>query len=199
MNQSPNSLRSRQQQQTRAEIIRTAFDLFGKHGYVEVSVEMIAAATGISRATFFNYFPRKELILHEVALARAENLKRIVADFEATGEPPTFAGVVKLIVSLTEENARISHHAKKLLLETFFHQASQGWLLVVREKVIQALAGTIERIPRKCPMPAMPVAETLFAVYLATMLEWLMREGVEPQWLIEAMKTRLELLVEGVA
>jgi len=199
MDSGTNSLRFRQQQQTRAEIVRTAFDLFGKQGFDGVSVEMIAAAVGISRATFFNYFPRKELILREVATARAEKLKSIVAAFVAEGEPGSLQGVLNLIVKLTEENARISHHAKKLLLETFLNQASQGLLLAAREEVIQSLAGAIERIPRGNRMPASLVAETLFAVYLATMLEWLMREGVPQEWLIERMRERLQLVVEGAA
>jgi AcrR family transcriptional regulator len=199
VNQSASSLRSRQRQQTRAEIVRTAFDLFGKHGYDEVSVEMIAAATGISRATFFNYFPQKELILREVASARAEKLKSIVAEFGARGEQPSFAGIVNLVVRLTEENARIGSHSKNLLLETFFNQASQGLLLAAREEAINTLAGAIERIPRQSRMDARLVAETFFAVYLATMLEWLMREGAPQQWLAETMRERLELLVGGVA
>jgi AcrR family transcriptional regulator len=199
MNHSSSSLRSRQQQHTRAEIIRAAFELFGKHGFDEVSVETIAAAVGISRATFFNYFPRKELILREVASARAEKLKSIVAEFGVQGEPRSLEGVVNLVVKLTEENARISHHAKKLLLETFFNQASQGLLLAVREEVIGSLAGAIERIPLKSPMSARLVAETLFAVYLATMLEWLMREGVPQEWLIDTMRKRLEVVVQGAA
>jgi AcrR family transcriptional regulator len=199
MNPSQNSLRSRQQQQTRTEIVRTAFDLFGKHGFDGVSVEMIAETVGISRATFFNYFPRKELILREVASARAEKLKSIVAEFRTQGEPHSLEGVMNLVLKLTEENARISHHAKKLLLETFVSQASQGLLLVAREEVIHSLAGAIEQIPRKSAMPAKLVAETIFAVYLATMLEWLMREGVPREWLIERMHERLQLVLEGAA
>ena len=199
MNPGSTSLRSRQQQQTRAEIVRTAFDLFARHGFDEVSVGMIAAAAGISRATFFNYFPRKELILREVASARAEKLKGIVAEFVAQGQPGSLQGVVDLIVKLTEENARIGRHAKTLLLETFLSQASQGLLLVAREEVIRSLAGAIERIPRNSPMPATLVAETLFAVYLATMLEWLMRQGAPQEWLIGSMRQRLQLVTEGAA
>jgi AcrR family transcriptional regulator len=48
------SLRARRRQTTKAEIVRSAFALFSKHGYERVSVEMIAAAAGVSRATFFN-------------------------------------------------------------------------------------------------------------------------------------------------
>jgi len=193
------SLRTRQQQQTREEIVRAAFDLFGKHGYERVSVEMIAATVGISRATFFNYFPQKELILREIATARAEKLKSILARFAGGGAPPTFESILDLMLKISEENARISRRSKKLLLDTFFHQASQGPLLAAREKAIESLTTVVERITGHKSVDARVAAETLFAVYLATTLEWLMREGVPQQWLVTTMQERLRMAWEGAA
>ena len=199
MIQHPKPLRLSRRLQTRAEIVRVAFDLFGKLGFEGVSVEMIASATGISRATFFNYFPKKELILREIASARMEKLKRGLAGFSAAQELPTFDRIAEVVLNITEENARISGQSKKLLLETLFHQASQGLLLVAREQAIAALAEAIDRIPRRNQIAARHVAETLFAVYFATMLEWLMQEGVPREWLSKTMRERLHLLLEGVA
>ncbi|HET7840909.1 MAG TPA: TetR/AcrR family transcriptional regulator, partial [Terriglobia bacterium] len=154
---------------------------------------------GISRATFFNYFPQKELILREVAAARVERLKGIIAEYAAGGHAPTLDGIVGLILKLCEENARITRHSKKILLETLFRQASQGLMLGAREKAIQALAKVIARVPRRRGVSAEVVAETLFAVYIATMLEWLMREGVPDKWLMVTMRKRLRLAWEGAA
>lgn len=199
MNENPKPLRDRQKQHTRAEIVRVAFDLFGQSGYEKVSVEAIAAAVGISRATFFNYFPQKELILRELASARMEKLKRNLAGFGAAEGAPTFEKILEMILALAVENARISQQSKKLLLETLFRQASQGLLLEAREQAIEALAEVIRRIPSRVPNDARTVAETLFSVYLGSMLEWLMRENVPQEWLQETMRKRLLLLVEGVA
>ena len=199
MTQDPKSLRSTLKAQTRAAIVAAAFDLFGKLGFEKVSVEMIAAAAGISRATFFNYFPQKELILREIASARAERLKRLLAGFCATEQVPTLRDILELVLNMTEENARISQQSKKLLLETVFRQASQGLLLISRDRAVEALAAAIERIPRSDRRPARQVAETLFAVYLGTMMEWLMREGVAREWLVNTMRERLGLILEGVA
>jgi AcrR family transcriptional regulator len=199
MNPRPLSLRRKQQQHTQAEIVRVAFDLFGRHGYDKVPVEMIAAAVGISRATFFNYFPQKELILREVAAARVERLKAILAEYAAGGHAPTRDGIVGLILKLCEENARITRHSKTILLETIFRQASQGLMLGARDKAIKALAKVIARAPRRRGVPAELVAETLFAVYIATMLEWLIREGVPDRWLMDTMRKRLRLAWEGAA
>jgi AcrR family transcriptional regulator len=192
------TLHGRRKLQTRAEIVRAAFELFGQHGYEEVSMDSIAEAAGVSRATLFNYFPQKELMLREIAAARVAKLKTILADFAKSGRKAGYEDIVELILRLCEENARISDGSKKLLLETIFRQASQGVLLVARADAIEALAASMGQFVRR-KKKAQLLAETVFAVYIATMLEWLMREGVPQKWLMETMRERLLVLEEGVA
>ena len=198
MNQSPRSLRERQRAQTRAEIIRVAFDLFSRHGYTEVSVETIAAEAGVSRATFFNYFPQKDLLLREVASARIARLQAILAEARTASARPTLSGIVEIVLTLTRENARISMNAKQLLLATLFGAASRGFLLTAREHAIEVLTENLQAVPGFIKNPRL-AAETLFSIYLATMLEWLMREGVPENWLVDTMRDRLNLVMEGVA
>jgi AcrR family transcriptional regulator len=194
-------LRDRQREHTRSEIVRVAFELFGTHGYEKVSVEMIAAEAGISRATFFNYFPQKELILREVASARAEKLKATLAALQASGPTPTIEGILQLILKLSAENARISHHSKKLMIEAFVHQVSRGLMLAIREQVVDALTQILAKALKSAPRRPKPdpkaIAETLMAVYIATMLEWLMRESIPQNWLVETMRQRMQLVLEG--
>ena len=198
MDTSTTSLHARRRRLTRSEIVRAAFELFAKAGYESVSMDSIAEAAGISRATLFNYFPQKELILSEIAASRAEKLRSILIEFEARAKPPIFDDIIDLIVRISEENARIAGHSKKLLLETFFRQASQGPLLAARQQAVDALTKSMAKIVRKRKVAAL-AAETLFAVYLATMLEWLMRDGAPSQWLLDTMRQRLHLLREGIA
>jgi AcrR family transcriptional regulator len=198
MNSRPALLRDRQREHTRAEIVRVAFDLFGKHGYEEVPVEKIAEAAGVSRATFFNYFPQKDLLLRYVAEARAERLKSILSEALGSSDAPTMDDVLELLLKLTKENARISARSKKLLLETVFGQASRGLLLAAREHAIEVLTQSLKGVLGKRKKSRV-LAETLFAVYLATMLEWLLREGVPENWLVDTMRDRLQLVVEGAS
>jgi len=191
-------LQARRRQQTRGEIIRAAFELFGRHGYEEVSMDSVAAAAGVSRATLFNYFPQKELILREIAAARVEKLKSILAEFGGSGKGASFETIVEMILRLCEENARIAGKSKKLLIETIFRQATQGVLLIARAEAVEAMAMAMGQFLRR-KKKAKLVAETVFAVYIATMLEWLMREGVPQKWLMETMRERLLVLREGVA
>lgn len=196
MNQSPVQLRERQRKHTRAEIVRVAFELFGKRGYEQVPVEAIAAAAGVSRATFFNYFPQKDLLLREVAQARVERLQSILSRIATGVDAPTLESVLALILKLCRENARITLLSKKLMVETMFSQASRGLLLPARDHAVDVLAGSLKAVvgdSRK----SRRFAETLFAVYMGTMLEWLMREDVAESWLVKTMRQRLQPVFEA--
>ena len=196
MSRRPVQLRERQRQHTRAEIVRVAFDLFGKRGYEQVPVEAIATAAGVSRATFFNYFPKKDLLLREVAQARVERLKSILSEVRTGAAAPTLNSVLGLILKLCRENARITLFSKKLMVETVFSQAARGLLLPARDHAVDVLTESLKAVVGN-RRKSRPFAETLFAVYLGTMLEWLLRENVAEGWLVKSMRQRLQPVFEA--
>lgn len=53
-------LRRIKQEHTRERMMTVAFQLFRDQGYDEITVEMIAAATGVSPRTFYRYFHSKD-------------------------------------------------------------------------------------------------------------------------------------------
>jgi AcrR family transcriptional regulator len=57
------TLRERNRRRTRVEIAEAALTLFEEQGYEKTTVDQIAAAAGVSNATFFRYFPAKEDVL----------------------------------------------------------------------------------------------------------------------------------------
>ena len=192
------SLREKQKQQTRAEIVRVAFELFGRRGYEDVPMEAISEAAGVSRATLFNYFPQKELILREIATSRVEKLKTIVKRFAGEGKRCTFDDIVALILEIAEENARIAGQSRRLLLDVWFQQAASGSVMAHREEALVVLRNAIEGIPRRGAAAPQMIAEMLFAIYMATMLEWFIRADEPADWLSNAMRGRLELALAGV-
>ena len=183
------SLRDKQKLQTRMEIVKTGFDLFGRHGYESVSVEMICEAVGISRATFFNYFPQKDLLLGEMAKARFEKVRSYIAKFAERGKRPGFDDLVTLFVRISEENGRLSAGSKPLLLQTLLGAASRGELIATRNKAIDTIAAAVgNRL----------AAETFFAVYIATTLEWLLQDKLPVKWLVGSVRKRLQLVLDGI-
>ncbi|GAB3968285.1 TetR family transcriptional regulator [Actinoallomurus acanthiterrae] len=56
-------MRERTRRAVRAELAELALGLFVERGYERTTVEDIAAAAGLSRRSFFRYFPTKEDVL----------------------------------------------------------------------------------------------------------------------------------------
>ncbi|WP_174291676.1 TetR/AcrR family transcriptional regulator [Sphingomonas bacterium] len=91
MNDAPDQsegLRARKRRDTLARIAETGLRLFVANGYDATTLEEIAAATGISRRTFFYYFKSKE----DVLLAWQDGgflqvLRPAMVD-ESPGQPP---------------------------------------------------------------------------------------------------------------
>lgn len=65
-------LREDKKQRQRREIVEIALELFRERGYDQTRVSDIVEHALISEATFFNYFPSKDLVLDELALAQVE-------------------------------------------------------------------------------------------------------------------------------
>lgn len=62
----PSGLRARKRRQTERRIQTAALALFDRHGFDDVTVEDVAAASDVSVATVYRYFATKEnLVLHD--------------------------------------------------------------------------------------------------------------------------------------
>ncbi len=48
---------------TRDRLVTAAFDLYGSQGFERTTVDQIASVAGVSRATYFRYFPNKESVV----------------------------------------------------------------------------------------------------------------------------------------
>ncbi|HET9022888.1 MAG TPA: TetR family transcriptional regulator [Ornithinibacter sp.] len=57
------SLRSRKRDETRRALAQAAYSLVREHGFEGVTADAVADRAGVSRRTFFNYFPSVETVL----------------------------------------------------------------------------------------------------------------------------------------
>jgi AcrR family transcriptional regulator len=74
--QPPSTLRERKKAATRAQILEAAQELFVERGYESTTMDEVAVRADVSRATVFNYFPRKEAFL----LAWIEQRRAVIAE-----------------------------------------------------------------------------------------------------------------------
>ena len=79
-------LRERKKLEAWRTIRSTALALISERGFDAVSVEDIAGASGVSRTTFFSYFPSKEAVVYDLDPLEVQQWRDILADPRA-GQP----------------------------------------------------------------------------------------------------------------
>ncbi len=115
------------------DLIKTAHDLFWKHGFRRVSIEEICLKAGISKMTFYKYFDDKlelaKAIFDQVVQEGILKFKEILTD----NIPPNEK--IKKIVLLKLEG---TNDISKEFLEDFYRDNESGIAKFVREKTNEA-------------------------------------------------------------
>ena len=94
----------------RERIVLSAVDLFTEQGYDETTVAQIAERAGVTKSTFFRYFPDKR----DVLTAGQETLSRLLAEGiaeAAEGAPPLDAvasGLVRVSAAMGPMNRELA-------------------------------------------------------------------------------------------
>ncbi|MDI2036156.1 TetR family transcriptional regulator [Paenarthrobacter nitroguajacolicus] len=144
---------------TRSSIAAAALDLLRSQGSGNFTVEDIAASAGVSRRTFFNYFPSLEAALASVAdgfmdhaleqfrLRPAEEsiLESAQAALMALADPMSVAPMAELF-SLTQDNRSLARseleawdHCTEQIIDAARSRLGSG----VSELYLHALAGSV--------------------------------------------------------
>jgi AcrR family transcriptional regulator len=93
-------LRERKKLEAWRTIRSTALRLISERGYDAVSVEDIAKEAGVSRTTFFSYFPSKEAVAFEFDPQELQQWRALV-DAEA-GDQPLWEALTDLFLDITK-------------------------------------------------------------------------------------------------
>ena len=86
---------------TRKALVDSAFQLFEAKGFDEVTIDDIAIQAGVSRRTFFRYYPNKEAIVYPYSFERIDLFYNLVMQ-EAGGKAAKLGHVREIFVKLTE-------------------------------------------------------------------------------------------------
>ncbi len=104
-------LQQQRSRETRVKLVRAGLELWQKHGFDETTVAEICEAAGVSKGTFYFYFPRKEDLLLEFAVTGTERTSK-EADRLMQSDSST-ATVVREVVLFM---ARRTQRARRSLL-----------------------------------------------------------------------------------
>lgn len=106
-------LRERNKLRVRAAIRRAAVELVGRNGFQAVSVDDIAAAAGVARTTFFNYFASKEAVLAAPSPDLLER-QRVMCASRPADEPlwRSLSAVILDLIAAGEDDLRLLKRLK---------------------------------------------------------------------------------------
>lgn len=194
------SLRTRRKEQTRLEIMQAAYALFLEQGTEEVSVEAICERAGVSRATFFNYYPQKEMILSDVFRLRVARVREFL-DERSAREHKDISDVIEILLLFGAENEKLKPKARQILMTMWLNKGCQEQMRDVRQELVDTLAHFIDKLRRagklKTTAKSIDIAETMFSIYVGCTMEWMVMTDQKANSLVRSMRSRLQMLVNG--
>lgn len=104
-------------EQVRREVIRAlqaaTLTLVERHGFAAITVDDIAAEAGVSRRTFFNYFPTKAAALFDPDPEDAERLAQLLAD--ADGAPDLWSALHQVCTAFVAGHENVIAVRRRLI------------------------------------------------------------------------------------
>jgi AcrR family transcriptional regulator len=180
---SPESLTARKQKATRARIAAAAAECVAEKGLAGATIEQIAHAADIGRATFFRYFSSKE-----DAVAEGVTTRWLDAIMAAIAQQPAQLAasdaVVAAFESLGDGFGAISDQVRDLATLTRSSPVLSAWTLQIYVRYEEAIAALVA--PRfGDPGPEDPRPRLLGALAMASIRialdDWLVFGGSLPE------------------
>lgn len=194
----PRSLRERRRNDTANEIASAAIELFADRGFDDVTIDDIAAATGISARTFFRYFSTKDAIVLREYERVQRRLLRALED-----RPPSEGAVTALRNAYVESSTVVAETRHRALTYGRVQQQTPslnarliGAQALDAPDLISHLAERMGSDPTVDPRPE-TIASAMNATATAMFRRWVADGGAgSPSELIAAA---LDLLIAGLS
>lgn len=162
----------------REHILARAAELFAHQGYPGTSMNQVAAACGVSKATLYHYMRDKSELLAQIAQSHVGRLEALVAEVGAQ-RLPAEQRLRLLIARFVAEYAEAQHQHRVLTEDVkFLDAAAQQQVLDGQRRVVNAFAATLVEV-----RPALagqkldkPLTMLLFGM-INWMFTWLKPDG----------------------
>jgi len=153
----------------RGQILAAAARLFATRGYSATTMNDVAAACGLSKATLYHYVHDKHDLLAQVSRGHVARLESLVADVLARGLPP--AELLAALIECFMSAYASAQHEHRVLTEDvkFLQPAPQQEVLDGQRRVVAVFAEAIAAA--RPELAARPMAGAL-AMLLFGMMNW---------------------------
>jgi TetR/AcrR family transcriptional regulator, cholesterol catabolism regulator len=195
---SPLGRRARKALESRDRIVECAAALFATRGYDATTMDDIGECADVSRATVFNYFPRKEDLVLAWFNARRTNIAGVLA---GNGEPAVDASTrlrqaFHALARIFEDDPR----AGRGMVRSWLHAG--GPLLTPDSDTSQLFAHTIRagQADGELAQDIDPVhaGQILFDAYQGELFRWVIAEDSATD-LEKRLAATVDLLLRGIA
>ena len=162
----------------REMILGHAAALFARGGYPGTSMNQVAEACGLSKATLYHYYRDKNELLVNIAEGHVTRLRAIVDDALA-GEPTPQGQMRALVRRLVEEYANAQNEHRVLTEDVKFLQpADRDRILGMEREVVAAFARVVAALRPDLKEAAMskPLTMLLFGM-VNWMFTWMKPDG----------------------
>jgi AcrR family transcriptional regulator len=159
-------------------ILARAAELFARQGYAGTSMNQIAEAAGLSKATLYHYGADKHALLVSIAEGHVLRLRALVAAVQARRLAPE-AALRALIQAFVRDYAG-ARHAHRVLTEDvkFIEPPERERILATEREVVAAFAAAVAALRPELAAAtlAKPLAMLLFGM-INWMFTWVRAEG----------------------
>lgn len=128
------------------QILAASARLFAGRGYTATTMNEVAAACGISKATLYHYVNDKQGLLAQIAAGHVARLEALVLDVAARRLPPE-ARLRELIHRFMQAYASAEHQHRVLTEDVkFLGPAERDLVLDGQRRVVAAFADTVAEL-----------------------------------------------------
>jgi TetR/AcrR family transcriptional regulator, regulator of mycofactocin system len=176
---------------SRGELEHAAFELFDAHGFDRTTVDDIAAAAGISRRTFFRYFPSKNDVVWGDFDGMLERMRRRLG--AAPQDRPLMDEVRQALLDFNRvPAAELPWHRRRmaLILRTPALQAHSTLRYAAWRDVLAGFVGERLGLPPSALAPQ-AIAHATLGVAVAAYEQWLLDERADLPTLLDAAMREL--------
>lgn len=187
---------------TRKKIISAALRLWTERGFDEgfetTTVDEIAERSGVSRASVYYYFPKKEDILREIAWATAEQIHELSLRSLMSGQP-----VEQVMGDIMQQLGEMVAKSPKAAVRRMLQIRDQAPEIISRDSatggmtrafsVVVAHAQEAGELPRA--VGAIETAEMISSIVMGCISKWSIVEDMD---LPHTLRLRVAIVLAGV-
>lgn len=193
------NVRERRKKELKELIFQKSVELFAEKGFDQVSVDEITKACGVSKGTFYNYFPSKQAVLLYLGSSQMELVLQAIE--ESAGDEDlkerllkVFGGLFSRLGEKTELMKLVMRqflNSSTLMSEEYntivsFHQALVKLLTEAQQK---------KQIAETCNLQE--ASSLLIACYFQLVMTWLSSD-LERSVIQKSFEEQLNIIWEGI-